>query len=224
MSVRPSVVPKREGDFEQFIRTFVKRMIQDPLAYHITAERAEEYQTGMVNWLDKVDAATVARDAAKAATDAKDEARRSLEELVRTGIRMIQADPGITNEARLEAGLPVHKTTRTPVPPPSTAPTGQVLATERLEQSVMYSDALTPTRRGRPEGVTGCEVYVAVSDTPPSDPKAYRFVGVSTRSPELVTFESEDGGKTANYLLRWINSRGETGPWSQPISATVPAV
>ena len=34
----------------------------------------------------------------------------------------------------------------------------------------------------------------------------------------------EDGGKLAHYLLRWVNTKGETGPWGQVASATIPAV
>lgn len=98
------------------------------------------------------------------------------------------------------------------------------MSTNRLEHTVSYSDITTPTRRARPEVVSACEIYVAVGAVPPTDPKQYRFVGLSTRTPEVVTFESEDGGKTANYLLRWVNTKGEAGPWSQVISATVPAV
>ena len=32
-----------------------------------------------------------------------------------------------------------------------------------------------------------------------------------------------DGGKTAHYLFRWANTRGEPGPWSETISATIGA-
>jgi len=30
-----------------------------------------------------------------------------------------------------------------------------------------------------------------------------------------------DAGKTAYYALRWENTRGETGPWSDVVSATI---
>ena len=87
-----------------------------------------------------------------------------------------------------------------------------------------YSDVATPTRKARPYGVRGCEVYVAIADNPPHDPEEYRFVAFSTRTPELLKFKADDGGKNANVLLRWVNTKGEVGPWSQVISATIPAV
>ncbi|MEZ6129632.1 MAG: hypothetical protein R3C59_13195 [Planctomycetaceae bacterium] len=113
---------------------------------------------------------------------------------------------------------------RTPVPVPHTFPAGSVIATDRLKLTLMYSDVATPTRKAKPYGVRGCEVYVSIADNAPTNPEDYRFAAFSTRPPELLKFKSDEGGKTAHILLRWVNTRGETGPWSQPISATIPAV
>jgi hypothetical protein len=30
-----------------------------------------------------------------------------------------------------------------------------------------------------------------------------------------------DAGKNAHYLVRWITSRGDAGPWSETASATI---
>ena len=30
-------------------------------------------------------------------------------------------------------------------------------------------------------------------------------------------------GKPAHYMLRWVNSRGETGPWGETATATIGA-
>lgn len=45
---------------------------------------------------------------------------------------------------------------------------------------------------------------------------------LSSRTPQRDEFEDADAGKTANYLLRWVNSKGKHGPWSQIVSAFVP--
>jgi hypothetical protein len=76
----------------------------------------------------------------------------------------------------------------------------------------------------RDAGVQGCKMYVAVANNPPTDLKAYRSVALSTRSPEKVAFDAADGGKTSNYLLRWVNTKGEKGPWGSVLSASIPAV
>ncbi len=223
-STKTSFIPQAEGNFDAFARQFVNQLAADPAEYEMSAERVKALQTQLAEWDKKYAAAVKARDAAKAATESKDEARRQLEETVRSAAKLIQANDEVTNAARDAAGLPVHKTTRTPVPVPQTFPTGTVIGTDRLELTLMYSDVATPTRKARPYGVRGCEVYVAVADNPPTNPEDYRFVAFSTRTPELIKFKSDDGGKTANILIRWVNTKGEPGPWSQIISATIPAV
>ena len=32
-----------------------------------------------------------------------------------------------------------------------------------------------------------------------------------------------DGGQTAHYMLRWVSTSGEKGPWSETASATIGA-
>ena len=57
--------------------------------------------------------------------------------------------------------------------------------------------------------------------TPPSDPAQAHFVALDTASPYLLVHEASDAGKLAHYLLRWVNTRSEPGPWSETISATI---
>lgn len=222
--VRGSYLPNKEDQFAAFVHNFVNQLTQHPDRYHIGTERVDRVTSLMNLWDTTVTDAVAARDAARAATLRKDQSRYSLEEVVRELSRIIQADPDVTDEDRELAGLPVRKTTRTPVPPPKTVPTGTVIGTERLQQTLTYSDASTPTRRARPDGVTGCEVWVAVAEVAPTNPADYRFVVLSTRTPEVVTFAPEEGGRTAHYLLRWVNGKGQQGPLSAPISATIPAI
>jgi hypothetical protein len=38
-----------------------------------------------------------------------------------------------------------------------------------------------------------------------------------------MAFSGGDGGKNAHYILRWVNTRGQKGPWSEVVSATINA-
>ncbi|MEZ6059653.1 MAG: hypothetical protein R3C19_04760 [Planctomycetaceae bacterium] len=217
-------IPNSEGKFDAFARNFVKQVSENPDEYDLSSEKIATLQKQLTEWDTTYAAAEEARDAAKAATVQKDEARAALEESIRSAARRIQADDDVSNAAREKAGLPVHKTTRTPVPPPRTSPVGSVISTDVLEHTLSYSDQGTPDRRARPYGIQGCEIFVSVSDAAPADPDEYAFVTLSTRTPERITFPSADGNRTAHYLLRWVNTKGEYGPWSNPVSATIPAV
>jgi hypothetical protein len=39
---------------------------------------------------------------------------------------------------------------------------------------------------------------------------------------EQLPFDGADANKTVTYWLRWVSTRGEAGPWSAAVSATVP--
>jgi hypothetical protein len=42
----------------------------------------------------------------------------------------------------------------------------------------------------------------------------YTFLALDTRPPYVRDHEAINAGKTAYYLLRWQNTKGELGPWS----------
>ena len=58
---------------------------------------------------------------------------------------------------------------------------------------------------------------------PPVDPGELTFFAVDTRAPYTRDYDGPQGGKPAHYMLRWVNSRGETGPWSETATATIGA-
>jgi hypothetical protein len=66
-----------------------------------------------------------------------------------------------------------------------------------------------------------------VSRNPPSPaptaPAALSFLTMATKPKIRPDFGAGDGGKTAVYMARWVNTRGEKGPWSEITTATVAA-
>lgn len=224
MSTTKRMIPSAEGQFDAWARNFVHVIKEHPETYRMDSDEIKEFSRMLNAWDGHYAAAIEARDAARAATAVKDESRHTLEERIRQAAKRIQADVRISNHARAEAGLPIHKTRRTPVAVPKTSPIAQVITSDRLEHSIMFSDASTPTRKARPNGCTGAEIYVAIADHVPQDPSEFRFAALATRTPHVLKYKGEDGGKLAHYLLRWVNTKGETGPWSQVASATIPAV
>jgi len=93
---------------------------------------------------------------------------------------------------------------------------------QRLQHTIHFMDEATPNRRGKPSGVTGCEICLRLGGNPKSkNPKEYLLLDVPSASPYVVKHENSAGGEVAHYMLRWKNRRGDRGPWSQVYSATV---
>ncbi len=58
---------------------------------------------------------------------------------------------------------------------------------------------------------------------PPTGPNELSFLSVDTRTPYVVDYPGEDGGKTAHYMPGWVATSGEKVPWSETPSATIGA-
>jgi len=67
----------------------------------------------------------------------------------------------------------------------------------------------------------GCEIWVKIGDTPPSDAKELQYIGLATSSSYTIDYKGEQAGKTAHYMLRWLTTRGDKGPWSETAFATI---
>lgn len=47
------------------------------------------------------------------------------------------------------------------------------------------------------------------------------YLGNASASPQMEEFIGAQAGQSVCYWLRWVNTRGEKGPWSEPITATI---
>ena len=177
-------------------------------------------------WNAQYPAHVSAQQRAEAARQAKDAARAALEKEVRPVTNFVQGYPKTTNADRAEMGITVRDTPPSPAPAPSSRPLALVESGQRLTHQLRLVDESTPTRRARPAGVLGAEVWVKLvdADAPaPTDPAALTFLTMTTKPSFRAEFKAGEGGKTAVYMARWINTRGEKGPWSEVTTATVAA-
>jgi len=118
-------------------------------------------------------------------------------------------------------GISLRNTGRTPVGAPTSRPILSVDTSQRLRRTVSFVDETTPTSKAKPDGVMGCEIWVKVGGVPPTDLSELQFLGLDTRTPYTTEFDGEDAGKTAHYMARWTNTKGQQGPWSETASATI---
>jgi len=124
------------------------------------------------------------------------------------------------------AACALSKSQPGPAPAPTTRPLALVQSGQRLTHQLRLVDESTPTRRARPAGVLGAEVWVKLVDADqptPTNPAALTFLTMTTKPTFRADFKPGEGGKTAVYMARWINTRGEKGPWSEITTATVAA-
>ncbi|MEZ6126413.1 MAG: hypothetical protein R3C49_25095 [Planctomycetaceae bacterium] len=105
-------VPSGDAQFDVWLENFTTVLTNHPEEFRIDAEELQQLATEKARWIEGFAAAMTARDAARAAVEAKDIARQNVESVCRELMRRIQADSRVSDAARREAGMPVHKTTR----------------------------------------------------------------------------------------------------------------
>lgn len=219
-------MPRPDGDFAAWANNYYAAVKKWWDAQGLDPTDLKPLETALAEWQKDYPAHVKAQAAAEGARQAKDVARAALEKEVRPITNFVQGYTKTTDADRATIGITVRDTSKTPSPTPTSAPVVQVESGQRLTHRLRFTDAAAPTRRGKPPGTIGAEVWLALTPTgqpPPPLGDSYKFLSVSSRGNLQTDFPSAEAGKTAYYALRWVSTRGEKGPWSEVTSATVAA-
>jgi len=214
-----SYIPRPDAEFDVWQSRFIEQADDGDLGANVQA-LAGGMKASQVQWNQGYDAHIAAQDAAKAATANKDQTRVDLVAKIRMAAQLAQSDPSVTDAQRAAAGLPIRKTGGSPVPEPTTRPVANIDTSQRLLHVVHFRDE-DATGKAKPKGVQGAQIWVKVGDAAPASTDELHFLGLDTRTPYTAHYDMNDAGKTAYYMLRWVNTRSEPGPWSETVEATI---
>jgi len=220
-------IPRSDTEFQQWMSNFVIYANEHFEDLGIAQADISPISTANSDFVTKMIANTNAQQGAQSSRQAKDDSRDELESMVRQFVRQLQASSDVDDTERERLGITVPDRTRTvSVGGINTRPIGAVDTSQRLRHEIRFSDEDTPTSRAKPAGVMGCEIWVKVTDAgqpAPVSADELSFVALDTASPYIAEYDGADGGKTAHYMLRWVKSSGDKGPWSETVSATITA-
>ncbi len=217
----PDFIPSSDADFDAWLKNFVDNVAENAAALGATPAQVTSLQAVKTDWDTKYPASITAQATAASAVQAKSDSRGAAEDFVRPFVSMLQANTAVTDAQRQALGITVRLKTRTAAGAPNSKPVASIDTSQRLRHTISFVDELTPTSRAKPDGAQGCEIWMKVGDPAPSGPNDVHYLALDTRTPYVTDFEAGDAGKTAYYMLRWISTRGETGPWSQTVSGTI---
>ena len=219
----PDYVPAPDPAFDNWQGvTLLPYITANRAALGVSTGTLTDLTAAQTDWTGKY--ATHQATQAQAVSDrqAKDDSRNAYEALIRSTVGQIQKNPAVTDTQRAAMQITVPSGTHTPAPTPTSRPVGTVDTSQRLMHKIEFRDEATPTSRAKPAGVAACELYLFIGTTAPAGPDAMHLQAVDKSTPYLMEFDSADAGKTAWWALRWVNTRGEHGPWSATVSGTIP--
>jgi hypothetical protein len=177
----------------------------------------EAFKTAFENWLNEA-----ART--KLLTEQLVEAEKVFRLVYRqlyTGF--LKESPFVTDNDLLAMGLPKrHTGGGVPSPIATTYPECRVDTGTLRRLIIHFFDQDKIKSKAKPAGQHGAEICWVISDTPIIDVSNLTHSAFDTKTPFTLEFEGHDRGKTVYFCLRWENTRGEKGPWSEIHNVIIP--
>ena len=214
-------IPRPDAEFNVWQGNLILLIDDNAGDWGITAADITALKARQTVWDSSFVRASNKQNRSTADVRAKDDARAPYEKMLRSFIAQWLANNSkVTDSDRDRLDITVKSGTRTPVPVPATSPIGKIDFSTRQQHILHVVDSIT-NGKAKPEGVQGCEIWMKTGGEAPKEDSDFVYQGIDTKSPFTVSFLVTDIGKIVYYRLRWINKRGQTGPWSSTVSAIV---
>ena len=223
MSSQRDYIPSAEEDFNEFQAEFEELLVSDGPGWGVPPGKITDVSNARLDWEPKYAAGKDEADPKSSQRQTKNDARKAYTALIRSVVNQyLRNNPAVENDDRVALGLNVPDTTRTRKPVPDHAPKQTVDKIDHLLHKLRITDPANPSSRKKPEGVARINVYRFIGEQSATPVLAeYTFVGASTKFLYKSSFEDTQIGKKAWYISQYENTRGERGPVSVPVSATI---
>ncbi|MDR0567583.1 MAG: hypothetical protein LBG87_00045 [Spirochaetaceae bacterium] len=155
-------------------------------------------------------------------TAAKNDAKNAYIQAIRDFVKGYLYNPAVSETDRRSLGVPPERhAPATPAPDPETVPEAEVQLT-LIRWLVIHFRDKGGKSKAKPHGIHGAEIRWGLAENPIKDPEEMPHSDFDTASPFKLEFKDQERGKTVYFALRWENTRGRKGPWSEVYSAIVP--
>lgn len=216
-------IPHCEDGAAFWMRNFCDSVRREPERFRLTESDADEIAVAVDEFEARRNATLNDFTRTRPAIAAKNEARAAAERVCRGFAMQIKRDSDVADIDKINIGVRPKHTRHEPIDPPRTFPLLRILGNPPGSQVMRYADSVRPDSSAKPFGAEGLDLFIALTDREPGPLSAAEFLGKYTRNPIVIEFTDSDDGKIATYYARWSNAKGETGPWSQPISMRIAA-
>jgi len=218
MASYKSYIPQPDPEFDEWAENFNVKLPAIATLLSIPPDLVTAVSDAFTDWDTAFDAHTVAKNAQKAATEVKDEARVSLQTAIRIVAQLLQKHPDLTDEQRETLGITVPDKVRTPSSPDyimTLPPPLVILVPARSLVTVHFGvNPGNEKKNAKPAGVAGAKIWYRVEGG------SWNFVALDTNSPynhNLTITESA----SLEYRAQWYDNLGRTGTFSAPVAVAV---
>jgi hypothetical protein len=214
-------IPGSDSLFDRWQNNLLTKVIAEATRFNIPASVLTTLIAKQTRW--KHAYATIGDPATRTKITVKEKqlAREDYESALRSLIRSyLTYNPVITDSDRENLELPIHKTTRTRAPVATEPPWLKV--NTNLLRYIRFDYGGTETSKIKPAGQHGIELIWEISKERPPHVRNFTHSVFDTHTPLVLEFDDENRGNILWYTARWVNTRGEKGPWGEIMSVIIP--
>ena len=136
--------------------------------------------------------------------------------------KIAYSTPSVSDTQLVELGL-LPRPSRSPVPPPATAPGIDILSVSGNTVKLRLHQAGESTKRGKPAGVDGASVFSFIGAAPPDTEAEWTFEGVAGKTTIDITFPAGTApGAQVWFTEFWFNDRKQNGPAAIAVGTKIP--
>jgi hypothetical protein len=209
--------PSKEADLNTYFNLAITYLLTNAVRLLVSPANQAALAALLADWNNAYPLSQNPNTRTVTTTATKDTVRDNTKNTLRAVFADIP-ESALTEADRTTLNMPERSNSRTPAPVPTTKPIAQVDTSKRLEHTIRFTDE--DGSAAKPDGVRGCQIWMKIG-SPAVDPDELSYLATDTRSPYVYHFEGKEAGKAVYYWLRWENTRGETGPWSDSVMATI---
>jgi hypothetical protein len=217
-----SYLPVKISLFSAWLANFSALLTASPATYGVTSGDAAAIAASKVTFDAAYAVSSVKATRTSQNVQTTQTARNATTVLVRAAARNILANSGVLDASKLALGLIIRDTVPSRIPVPQTSPVLGLVGATPGELTLTYRDQnASPKSRAKPAGVASLELHAFFGTVAPATPAATPFFRNVTRSPFAITCPSGSAGQDVWLYGRWVNAKGEAGPWSAELNTSV---
>jgi hypothetical protein len=225
MAVSLTYLPSRNSDVLDYASQ-VHDLISDtgftPSSVGLTSGDVTDLGTKLANAQDAFVAAAAAKANAQSKTEALTGPGAAMDQLVQDlrDLANKARASATTDDALASIGISRRAATNTPTATPADAPEFTLESVKPNVVNVRFREAGSASPRARLASAIGVQVAIVNGSASPVDGEADAAPNVfAPRNP--ASLNSTTWPPHVRLYARWVTQRGQTGPWSLPLSIAV---
>jgi hypothetical protein len=218
---RADYIPASSGKFLEWVKVLIAYLILHGMSWRLDPDMWAELEV-MLREYEQAYEKAEAPNRGSVDVLVKNEKRDALKKAIRQFVKEYLINNHlVTDEDRKQMGLPIHDTKPTPAPVSVKSPSA---ITKWVAPGVIaFHFGNQEGKKGnKEEGEYRVEMAWAILEVKPLDWDELTHSSFATRSILQLSFKGTDRGKTLYFALRWENTRGEKGPWSEMMTTIIP--